>query len=77
MTFGFSTLIFMIFYNLDYLLQFLLIFYLFRLDLDEFIEQKLALSSMAFLLDLSPAKLLILGFDTLSFMICYSLDYFL
>jgi hypothetical protein len=54
-TFGFSTLMFMIFYSRDSLLQFRLTFYLLRLDLDEFRELKLVLRRMAFLWELSPA----------------------
>ncbi len=70
LTFGFCTLIFIIFDNRDYLLEFLFIFYLLRLDLDEFNELKLEFNNIAFLLVFKPAKLLMLGFDTLSFIIC-------
>ena len=69
-TFGFSTFMFIIFSSRDSLLQFRLTFSLFRLERDEFKELKLVLRRIAFFWDFNPAIEYILGFDTLSFMIC-------
>ncbi len=77
LTFGFCTLMFMIFYNLDYLLLFLRSFYLFRLEREEFKELILLFNSKVFLLFFNIDELTILGLLTFNFIICYKRDYFL